>query len=144
MARTILWCGAALWLLAGIAGIGLAVAGRDWLLHALPPLAIGAEALGGAVSAFSVGLLLVAVAHVATLIGLQRAAAWSYSAAILLAGVLAAALLTLAVAALTSAAAEPAGAPALIGSALGVTVIAAGYALAAGRLVAEMRGRRVP
>ena len=52
-ARTILLCGAVLWLLAGIVGIGVASLGREWLLQILPPLAIGADALGGAVSAFS-------------------------------------------------------------------------------------------
>jgi len=138
-ARTILLCGAVLWLLAGIVGIGVASLGREWLLQILPPLAIGADALGGAVSAFSMALVFVGAAHVAALIGLRRNTGWGRSAAILLAGILAAGLLTLAVSALTGAADQPASAPGLIAAALATGALAAAYGFAAARLAAEVR-----
>lgn len=139
MARTILVMGAALWLIAGAAGLGLAVFGAHWLLGVLPPLAIGADALARAVGAFSFALLVVGVAHVAVLSGLQAQARWGYSAAILLAAVLAAGLLSLAAASLTSAVTRPEAAAALIGSAIAAAVGAAAYGLAGSRLVGEMR-----
>lgn len=141
MARTILRVGSAVWLLAGAAGLGLATFGTEWLLGVLPPLAIGVDALARAVGAFSAGLLVVGVAHLVVLTGLQAAARWGHSGAILLAGALAAALLTLALASLTSAVTEPGAAPTLVASALAAVVGAAAYALAATRLVAELRSR---
>lgn len=139
MARTILRAGAALWLIAGAAGFALAAFGADWLVGVLPPLAIGTDALARAVGAFSFALLVVGAGHVAALAGLRAAAPWGYSAAILLAAVLAAALLSLAAAALTSAVTEPAGAAALLAWGAASVVAAAAYALAAARLVGELR-----
>ena len=142
MARTILSVGAAVWLLAGAAGLALATLGTEWLLGVLPPLAIGADALARAVGAFSFGLLVIGAAHMVVLSGLRARARWSHSAAILLAGMLAAGLLTLAVSALTGAADQPASAPGLIAAALTGGALAAAYALATARLVAEMRTSR--
>lgn len=139
MARTILLAGAAIWLIAGAVGLGLATLGTQWLLGVLPPLAIEADALARAVGAFSVGLLAVGVAHVAVLSGLRAAARWSYSGAILLAAVLAAGLLSLAVAALTAAVTQPEAAAALIGSGCAAGGGAVAYGLAGARLVGEMR-----
>lgn len=141
MARTVLRAGAALWLIAGAAGLGLAALAAGWLLGVLPPLAIGADALARAVGAFSFGLLVVGLAHVAVLGGLRAHAGWSYSAGILLAAVLAAALLSLAAAGVTSAVARPEAAAALIGSGAAAVAGAAAYAVAGARLVTELRSR---
>lgn len=140
MARTILRLGAAAWLLAGVAGLGLASVGTQWLLGVLPPLAIGADALARAVGAISAAALIVGLVHVAVLAAL-RAARWGPSAGILLAAFLAATLLTLAAAAVTSAATQPEAAPALIGSGVVALVVAACYGLAGARLVGELRAR---
>lgn len=144
MARTILLCGAAAWLIAAAAGLGVAAFGTGWLLGILPPLAIGADALARAVGAFSFGLLVVGGAHVAVLAGLRAEARWSYSAAILLAAVMAAGLLSLGAAALTSALTQPAAAAALMGSGAGAVVAAGAYGLAGARLVREMRSSPGP
>lgn len=141
MARTILRAGAAVWLLAGAAGLALAALGVDWLLGVLPPLAIGADALARAVGAFSFGLLVVGAAHVAVLSGLRARAGWSHSAAILLAAVLAATLVSLAAASVTSAVSRPEATAALIGSGVAALLGAAAYALATARLVGELRSR---
>jgi hypothetical protein len=139
MARTILGAGAAAWLLAGAAGLGLAALGAQWLLAVLPPLAIGADALARAVGAFSFGLLVVGVAHVAVLTGLRARAGWSYSGAVLLAAVLAAGLVSLAAAAVTAAVAQPDAAAPLIACGCAAVGGAGAYGLAGARLVGEMR-----
>ena len=141
MARTILRAGAAVWLLAGVAGLALAILGTDWLLGVLPPLAIGADALSRAVGAFSFGLLVIGAAHVAVLSGLRARARWGHSAGVLLAAVLAAALLSLGAAGVTSAVSRPQAAAALIGSGMAALGCAALYALTAARLVGELRTR---
>lgn len=139
MARTILRAGAAAWLLAGAAGLGLATFGAQWLLGVLPPLAIGADALARAVGAFSIGLLVVGLVHVAVLMGLRAGARWSYSGAVLLAAVLAAGLLSLGATAVTAAVAQPDTAALLIACGCLAAGGTAAYALAAARLVGEMR-----
>ena len=141
MARTILRAGAAVWLLAGGAGLALATLGTEWLLDVLPPLAIGADALGRAVAAVSFGLLIVGAAHVVVLRGLRAGARWGHSAGILLAAVLAAALLSLAAAGVTSAVSRPEAAGALIGSGLAALACAALYTVCGARLVGELRSR---
>jgi hypothetical protein len=138
MARTILRIGAALWLVAGLAGIGVAAVGTDWLLGLLPPLAIGGEALARAVATLSVALAAVGLAHLGVLRGLSRGP-WGRSAAILLAAFLAAALLSLSAAAITSAVAQPEAAPALVAGCIAAVAAAAGYSLAVVDVVREMR-----
>ena len=140
MARTILRIGAAMWLLAGLAGIGLAALATDWLLGLLPPLAIGPDALARAVATLSIGLVLVGFLHLGVLRGL-RAGRWGPSAAILLAAFLAIALLSLAAAAITSAVAQPEAAAALLAGSLAALLAATGYALAVADLVRGMRDR---
>ena len=108
MTRTVLVIGAAFWLLGGIGGIGLAVVGRDWLLSSLPPLAIDADALGGALIAVAMVVVAIGLAHLGVLIGLARGWRWVRSAGALLAAVLAAALLGLVAAAVSSAVREAA------------------------------------
>lgn len=141
MARTILRVGAALWLLAGAAGLALAAFGTQWLVGVLPPLAIGADAVARAVGAFSAALLIVGAIHVAVLTALRTAAPWGYSAGILLAAFLAIGLLTLAAAAVTSAVTQPAAALGLVASGGAAVIGAAGYGLAGARLVGELRAR---
>lgn len=140
MARTILRVGAAAWLLAGAAGLGLAAIGTQWLIGVLPPLAIGADALAGAVGTISAAVLMVGLVHVAVLVGL-RSSSWGHSAAILLAAFLATALLTLAAAAIVSAVTQPEAAPALIGSGVAALLVAACYGLTGTSLVRELRAR---
>lgn len=144
MARTILRAGAAAWLLAGSAGLGLATLGVQWLLAVLPPLAIDADALARAVGAFSFGLLVVGLAHVAVLTGLRARARWSYSGAVLLAAVLAAGLISVAAAAVTAAVTQPEAAAALIACGCASVAWAGAYGLAGARLVAEMRNLARP
>jgi hypothetical protein len=139
VARTILRAGATVWLLAGATGLALAALGAEWLLGVLPPLAIGADALARAVGAFAFALIVVGAAHLAVLSGLRTQAPWGYSAAILLAAVIAVALLSLAAASVTSAVARPEAALVLSGSGLAALAVSASYALAAARLVGELR-----
>jgi hypothetical protein len=143
VARTILRIGAAVWILAGLAGIGVAALAVDWLIGLLPPLAIGPEALARAVATLSVALIAVGVAHVGALRGL-RAARWGPSAAILLCAFLAVGLLSVSAAALTSAVSQPGAALPLVLGSLAALAAAAGYGLAVADLVRELRaGGRV-
>ena len=134
----VLLLGAVTWLLAGAAAIGLAVLGRAWLLSRLPPLAIDADALGGALTAMSGAMLAVGVAHVALLVGLARGWRWVQSAGALGAAVLAAVLLGLSAAAVSSAVRDAAYAWLLMGAALLAAVGTVGYAMVAMRLVREL------
>lgn len=139
MARVILRVGALSWLLAGVAGLALAVLGTDWLLSLLPPLAIGADALARAVGALSAAVLIVGLAHLAVLMALRREGGWGYSAGILLAAFLATGLLTVATAALTSAVTRPEAALGLIGSAAAALLAAAAYGVAGAGILGELR-----
>jgi len=138
VARTILIAGAVAWLVAGIVGLGLAVVGRDWLRSLLPPLAIDVEALGGALTAMALGLIVLSGAHIAVVVGLRRERHWACSAGVLLASVLAAASFGLAAAAISSAAREAGYALPLIGSAMVATLGTAAYALVAAKLARQL------
>jgi hypothetical protein len=135
--RTLLVATAA-WLAIAVAGLVVAAIGREALLAALPPLAIDADALGGAVAVIAAAALLVGLAHGLILAGLGRHARWARSAGVLLASVLSVAFLGLAATAVTSALREAVQAPALAGGAVGAGVVAAVYGLTAARLVTEM------
>lgn len=138
MTRTVLVIGAGVWLLAGIGGIGLAVAGREWLLSSLPPLAIDADALGGALTAMALLVVAIGLAHVCVLIGLARGWRWVRSAGALLASVLAAVLLGLVAAAVSSAVRDVAYAlPLVVGAALAAVGVL-GYAAVAVRLARSL------
>lgn len=143
MARTILRIGAAVWLLAGVTGIGLAALGADWLLGLLPPLAIDAGALARAVATLSAALAVVGLAHLGALRGLRTGRSGP-SAAILLAAFLGVALLSLSAAAITSAVAQPEAGPALLAGSVAALVGAAGYGLAVADLVRLTRLRPRP
>ena len=139
MARTILLIGAIGWLVVAIAGLGVALVGRDALLAALPPLAIDADALGGALTGIAVAGLGVAAAHVAVVAGLGRGNRWARSAGVLLASVMSVAFLALSATAAASALRESLLALGLGGASIAAALAAIGYALAAARLVADLR-----
>ena len=138
MARTILLVGTIVWLLVGAGGLAVAVFGADRLLSLLPPLAIDAEALGGALLTVAIALLLVGVAHAIVVAGLRRGLRWARSAGALLGAVLAIASIALAAAALSSAIRETAVAPVLLVAGSAATLAALGYGLVAVRLAREL------
>jgi hypothetical protein len=139
VARRVLLVGAVGWLLVAIAGIGVAVAGVEALRSLLPPLAIDADALGGAITAVAVALLAVGSAHVAVLLGDERR--WAVSAGALLSAVVSIASLALAAAALASAARESALAWPLLGAGLFAGLVAIGYGVAAVRFARQLGTR---
>lgn len=138
MARTVLIIGAVAWLLVGAGGFLLAAAGTGLLLSLLPPLAIDADALGGALTAVALALVLTGAAHLVVMLGLDRERRWARSAGALLSSVLAVTTLGLAAAAAASAVREPTYAWQLLGVALLAAVAAIAYAFAAIRLAREL------
>lgn len=138
MARRVLIVGAAAWLALGLVAIALAIAGTGSLLALLPPLAIDAEALGGALLAMGLALVVIGVGHIVVLAGLRRRQRWAMSAAALLASVLAVVSLGLAATAASSAMRQADSAPPLIGAACVGVASTVGYALAAARLAREL------
>ena len=138
MVRRTLVVGTVAWLVLATAGLVVAAFGRQALLGALPPLAIDADALGGAVAVLASASLLIGLAHAGIILGLTRNARWAYSAGVLLAAGLAVAFLALAATAVTSAIREPAMAPALGGGAVGAGAVAVVYGLTAARLVTAL------
>ncbi len=136
VARRVLLVGAVAWLLAAITGIGVAVGAAEALRALLPPLAIDADALGGAISAVAGAFLAVGGAHVAVLIGDGRR--WAISAGALLSSVLSIASLALAAAALASAARISALAWPLLGGGLLAGLVAVAYGVAAVRLARQL------
>jgi len=138
VARTILFVGTIAWLLAGAAGIAVAVLGTDRLMSLLPPLAIDADAVGGALLTVALVLVGVGCAHLAVLIGLRRDLRWAGSAGALLGAVLAVACLALSAAALASATRDASLASALVVAAAGAALAAIGYGLVAVGLTREL------
>ena len=139
MARTILRIGAIGWLVLAIAGLGVALAGRDALLAALPPLAIDADALGGALTVIAVAALGIGAAHAGVVVGLGRGSRWARSAGVLLASVMSVVFLALAATAAASAVRESPFALVLGGACVVAALAAIGYGLTAARLVADLR-----
>jgi hypothetical protein len=139
MARTILVIGAVAWLVVALVGLGAAMLGSDALIAALPPLAIDAEALGGALTVIAVAAMLIGAAHVGIVAGLRRDLRRARSAGVLLASVLAVGFLGLAATAAASALREPPLAPMLAGGCLAAAVAAIGYALTVARLIGDLR-----
>jgi len=139
MARTILLIGTIGWLATGLAGLGVALAGPNALLAALPPLAIDADALGGALTVMAIASLGVAAAHAGIVVGLGRDRRWARSAGVLLASVLAVCFLALAATAAASALRESSLALVLGGACVAAAAAAIGYALTVARLVADLR-----
>jgi hypothetical protein len=139
VARAILLAGAIVWSLGSIAAAAIALIGVDSLLRLLPPLAIDADAVRGAVTAVAVGLGVAAALHVGAVAGLRRGGHRAKSLGILLAGVLTALCVALAAAAFVSAAAEPSSALALVPAGIVASLTAAAYAAASWSLVDELR-----
>ena len=139
MARAILLAGAIAWSLGSMAAATTALIGVDALLRLLPPLAIDADAVRGALTAVAVGLGAAAVLHVALVAGLRRGGHRARSLAILLAAVLTALCVALAAAAFVSAAAEPASALPLVLAGIVAGLTAGAYAVASWSLVNELR-----
>ncbi|MEO6577450.1 MAG: hypothetical protein ABIO99_00925 [Candidatus Limnocylindria bacterium] len=138
MARRILVIAAIAWGLAGIGGLVLAAIGTQGVLLLLPPLAIDADALGGAITTLAIIVLAVAAAHAVVILAMRRWGRPATSAGILLAAILSVACLALVTAAVTSAIRTPDE-----GLLLGLAAAAAGvgsvaYALVTIGLVREL------
>ena len=118
--------GAAVWVAGGIGAFIVANYGADWLVSLLPPLAIDAAGVGGAVAALGALLLVVGAVHLVTVIGLRRGARWAAVGGALLATTLAAVLVALLAAAVTTLASGTPS-PALV--AIGGLVAAAASAI---------------
>ncbi len=138
MARTFLIIGAVAFLLAGAFTFALAAVGVERLLTMLPPLAIDADAVGGALTALALTFVTTGTVHLFVVAGLREGLRWAASAGALLAGVLAAAFVGLAAAAISSALRSPTNAFPLLASAAAATCAAIGYALVAVRLAHEL------
>ena len=139
MARIILLFGAALWSLAGVAALGLAMAGIGTLSAALPPLEIDDEALGGAVTVVGMVLLGVGVVHAVIGVGLSNDWRAARSAGILLCAMLAVALLGSAAAAVASLVRTPDQAAALGAGAIAAALASLAYVVALVALMRDMR-----
>jgi len=117
----------------------VALVGRDRLLAALPPLAVDADALGGALTVIAVAALGIGAAHAGVVVGLGRGSRWACSGGVLLASVMSVVFLALAATAAASAVRESPLALVLGGACVAATLAAVGYALTAARLVADLR-----
>ena len=138
MARTVLTIGALAWLLGGAAVFVLAAVGTGWLLARLPPLAIDADALGGALTALALTLVATGTAHLFVVAGLREGRRWARSAGALQAGVLAVVCVALAATAISSAFRESASALPLLAAAVVAGSAATAYVLAAVQLAREL------
>jgi len=139
VARAILAIGAITWLVGAGIGIGLSRFAVDRLLALLPPLAIDADALGGALTALAIALACIGLAHLVILAGLRRGGRWAHTAGVLLSALLSVVWLALAAAALSSAVRDASRAAPLLAGAVGAALAAIGYAVAAVGLARELR-----
>lgn len=139
MARAIIGIGAAAWSVGSLAAAAVAAIGVGPLMDVLPPLQVDADAVRGAVIAVAIGLALGAAAHIAVLAGLRAHRPRAWSAGILLGALLTATCFALSAAAFTSAAAGSASVALLLVGGLAAAAVALAYALAAARLVSELR-----
>jgi hypothetical protein len=139
MVRRVLVAGAVAWLVLAALGVAVSIGFRDRLLALLPPLAIDASAVGGAITVISIGAFGIGAAHAIIGGGLARRQQWALSAGVLLASVLGAGFLVLGAAAATSAFRQSTLALALGASAVLAALAALVYGLTAARLVAELR-----
>jgi hypothetical protein len=139
VARPLLVATGIAWLVAGIAALVLAALGTERLESLLPPLVIDTDALRGAIVTVGVGMLLVAALHGLVLVGLRAGSRMAETAAILMAGLIAAMLVGLAAASAAAAAADPSRTALFLVAALGAAGGAAAYAVIAGSLVAARR-----
>ena len=138
MARTVLIIGAVAWLLAGAGAFTLAAIGTAQLIALLPPLAIDADAVGGALTALALTLVVTGTAHLFVVAGLRDNRRWARSAGVLLTALLAVVSIGLAATAVASAVREPGYALQLLGGAAVGAVAAVAYLLAAVGLAREL------
>lgn len=141
MGRAVLLAGAVICVIAAIAGALVSAFGVERLLAALPPLAIDADAVAGAVLAVSVALAIAAAMHAAVLVGMARGIRLAWTAGLLLSGLGVAVTIGLAGSALTSAAVEPELAVPLVAAGAACLVASFGYAAAAAWFIGEIRAR---
>jgi hypothetical protein len=138
VARTVLLVGAVAFLLAGAGTFTLSAIGVRQLLTLLPPLAVDADAVGGALTALALTLVATGTAHLFVVAGLRDGRRWAASAGALLAGVLAVVFVGLSAAAVSSAVRSPTYALTLLAAAAAATCAAIGYTLVAVRLAREL------
>ena len=143
MARSLLLAATAAWIAAGVIGVVVGTVGATTLQRLLPPLAIDLDALRGAVTAVSLGVLGIGVAHAAVVVGLRRGGRRPVSAALLMSAFLSVLLVALAAAAATSAATASASAPVFAATGVAALAGAMGYALIGSLLVRELRSGSV-
>jgi hypothetical protein len=126
------------WTVAGVAAATLGLAAASWLVDRLPPLAIDAQAVGGAATAVGVGLLIIGLAHLSVVVGLGGGRRWAPAAGLLLCGTLTAMLVASAAAAVTSAVRAPENGLLLLAVGAGLLASAAVYGWCAARLVGRI------
>jgi hypothetical protein len=126
--RAVLIIGAVVWGLAAAAAALIAAIGLDRLLALLPPLAIDADAVRGAIVANGIILALVAATHLVALVALDRRLRLAWTAGLLLCALGVAVTIGLMGSAFASAVAEPSmGLPLAVA---GIVALAASFAYA--------------
>jgi hypothetical protein len=139
MARPLLAILGTLWLVAGVAGIVLGLFGAAWVYARLPPLAIDTDAVGGALTAIGVGLVMLAAVHAGLVIGLGAGRRWAMTAGILLAAAASIAFLAAAASAAASLARAPEQPGPLVAGLIAALAAAAGYGWCAVALMGRRR-----
>ncbi len=139
MAHAILFVAGTLWLVAALAGIGVASVGTGELMRLLPPLAIDSDAVGRTLGALAVASAIVGMAHLAIAAGVRHDRSWAWSAGALLAAGAMVAFLALAAAAVTSGLAGTMDGMAATGAAIGAGLASAVYAAAGASMVHRLR-----
>jgi hypothetical protein len=137
--RAVLAVGTVTWGIAAVAAALVAIFGVDRLLALLPPLAIDADAVGGAALTVSLALALAALAHLAVLLALQRGLRLAWTAGLLLCGLAVAVTIGLMGSAFASAAAEPSMALPLVAAGAAALVASFGYAAATAWFIGQIR-----
>lgn len=135
--RFLLVVGVLLILVGSFAAV-LAVTDPAGVRAQLPPVAIDAAAVGGALFALGFGSVALGLAHLVVVAGVRRRAGWATTATVVLAATLSMLWLAAAVAALVSA---PYGAGFLLGG-IGLGVVALAYGCCAAVVMSRMRTDR--
>jgi hypothetical protein len=125
-------------IVAGGGGAGLAVVDPALVRAQLPPVAIDAAAVGGALAALGFASVALGAVHLVAVAGLRRRARWATTATVVLAATLSMLWLAAAVAALVSAR-QGAG---FVAAGIGLAVLALAYAVCAGSVIVQMRPNR--
>jgi hypothetical protein len=121
--------------LIGAAAITISFADPERIRTLLPPLAIDASAVGGALAALGAGCVTLGVAHLAVAFGLRRRTPWAHPCAIVFSATLGMLWLAVAAASLVSAG-RGVG---YVLAAIGLTVLALAYGLSAAVVIGQMR-----